>query len=330
LFDDVRICTDRQLSLLATRILQQSHPRSRGVEDWIHDIEVMIPSVGNREMHFDQLLTVLIHAHRLCAFRYHHPIKASHLSCLAHTTGSQLKTLLVEIDVDGEACIPLIGRMDTLEDLTLSFSASRPPPLIRIAPISLPRVRRLSLRWASTFTSHAARFLFSGVFRNMQVAQIAMTHLTPEFAPNFTMFVLDREHPLDDLSLEMPPAVISTVSDALLRCATSLRFFKYVPPANVMDGWSRYSPLRFLAIGTPLPANSLWPLLEKLRSPGDSRFVDSGFKLIITLDSAKFTWDSGTQSDNLAYFIGRLVFYSRTLKKRGIYVIDENGQTMFD
>jgi hypothetical protein len=334
LFRIVILRTDQRLLQLATRVTQPARSQKKyAAQDWIHELTIDIASVNPWDVHLDKMLTVIIHAHCLRAFQYHRwMIRTSLLCCLVRITGSRLRSLSVVISSTSEECIPLIGKMDSLEYLAITFDAKSPPSLVQAVPISLPHVQHFSFHWVSTVSSYAARFLFSCQFEQAVSASVVVTALTQEFVPEFLSFIVDRDKPFERLSLNMPATLILFINDGLLRCTDWLEFVSYVPPNTFLNGWSRSSVLRSLSVCTPSPPNpaNLQPLLESLASADDHRFEESNFSLIITIQNGRFSWDLGRQDASYGNFIGALVYHARVLRKRGIQMVDEKGYTLFD
>jgi hypothetical protein len=327
LFSDIKIKTDNQLLLLTNRVLKGTRSGHR-VEDWINEIDVNIGSVRSTEVNLDLIMTILTHTHRLYSFRHHQPVKTSQIACLSRVVGRQLRRLLVMIDSSSESCLPLLNRLENVEELALHFHQSYPPVLNQTPGLVLPGVTDFSLVWRATFTLDAARFLFSCDFDKASRAQIVFPTIGNEHIPTLSSFLSDRSQVLEALSIDIPAQAIPLISDVLLRAAKRLSFPTLVPPNNLMDAWSRNSSIRELTVCTGLPGNTLWPLLTSLGTSDERRFDGTEFSLIIKVQGIDvFSWDcGGAQQDNKATFIGNLVYHARQLKKSHIAILDENGE----
>jgi hypothetical protein len=334
LFRVITLTLETQLTRLAARITQHTRPdRKDDVPAWIHEINVAIPSFSSYDTLVDLLATVLIHTHRLREFRFHHhPLRTSQICCINRIAGSQLRTFHVHLSTISEACIPLIGQLDSLHDLRMWFDASRPPLLAQTSPLSLPQLRRISIHWTAPFTSQAARFLFSSTFKQVEVSEMVVTTLTQEFTPNLVTYLTDRDRPLEHLYINIPLALVPSVTEGLLRCTKRLSFPAYTPQDTFLNAWSSYSPLRSLTVCTPTPLNpgDLRPLLDKLTASSDERFKKSEFSLIIVIFNGKFSWDSGPQDATMGNFVGALVYYARLLRRKGVRLLDSGEHTLFD
>jgi hypothetical protein len=312
---------------LATRLLQQPRIDNSVAENWIHGIEVDIADIRDWYRHLNDLLVILMRTRYLRAFRYRHGISTSHLSCLALTPGPRLVILDMIISPGDEECISLVGNMDSLEDLTMHFSEPS-VDMTHVAPLSLPQVRHLTIQWPHEFKADFATFIFSSSFTSLRSAYLVLNQLTREFTPKFATFLTNREKCLDELSLDVPQEIVTEAKISLLKCAKNLIFLTSVPPITLMDEWSRSSPLRHLTVRATLSSDSLWDLLENLQAASNRDFKDSGFSVVITLHDHRFSWESGKESEKLASFIGKLVYFARKLYNRGIHILDEDGQTI--
>lgn len=145
-------------------MLRHTHPNRWTVGSWIRELEIDIstdPSIESTwELHLDSLITILSHADNLEAFRYHHGIMSSHLSCIRRISGANLNTLFANIYPHNQACIPLIGELESLRYLTIICSHQ----LMEIAPLHLPNLETLTVLWHGLLTTDIADFIFTSSY----------------------------------------------------------------------------------------------------------------------------------------------------------------------
>lgn len=268
------------------------------------------------------VISLILNMPSLRLFTSLRPIGGGELSALAQASHSSLERLGIRLDgtLSFSLAIGTLTHFSRLRRLVLVITAEDVEPSSNNPqPITLPELAELD--WCAHGPAHveALHCLSACTLPMLRKMLLKLPDLQGCRGPLKQFFEAHKQ--LDKLSLNLPWNSLSEFL-AIDIDTKHLEFTNCVPPANAITQHLP-STVDTLSVRASYQANAIWMLLSAILL---SENINLKAVHVTTVDT--FTWDAGSRSEPMATFVGKMVYNSLELQKKGILLVDEAGKTI--
>lgn len=287
---------------------------------WTHTLHVTYKETS--KTYISDILTLLLNMPVLQAFGTCEPASLGELTALSRVARVTLQDLHISLDhiLPLGLMIDSLRHLKALAKLVMIVHANHQSPQYETSLlIDLPVLVHLECHMTGDYHRDVLGVLSRSRFPALRKVILALPDLASSAPRLLQEFFTNHTH-LSSLAMELPWKWINTFL-GLSITVEHMNFTNCVPPANSVV--QLLGPhVRSLSVRASIRSMSIWMLFDVMLLAEELSLCEIHVAL-----PERFQWVSGGRSDDLALFVGKMLYYSSLLEERGIRIFDEDGWT---